>query len=914
MISSNLKLKRTLPLLFFLSLSLISSTYGNAYNQRNAFMVDTTKIYNQTTNWQSNAKVAFDGTNFLVVWLDLRKDGYSQIRGCRVNQNGQILDKGGFTISLAEPYEYGPNVIFDGIDYFIAWISRNPKWSQYDVKAARISVGGIVLDSSAIVVADFTSSKRGNPVVASCGTNILTVWTYSAGTQSGVYGARVSPQGVVLDPTPILISGNYHHPFHPSAAFDGANYMVIWQDSYSPSWDTCYKYIRGARISTAGTLIDTIPITFFSYESGSHFPDIEHIKLNPCLCFGANNYMLLWNFVDFLGDYNENIYGLRISPAGTVLDANNIPVSCVSGNQISPSLAFDGSEFLAVWQDFRNDENSYKPLIYFTKIDTSGTVLDSVGSSLLQNSIETLKQPSICYGAGEYVIPLIDRRGNPFKYAIDDDISIVRVDIAGNPIDSSGIPLSISTQHQRNPAVGFDGLNHLVVWEDERDSDNDLDLYGALIDTTGNMLNPPGVFAVSQAKYKQTKPVVDFVEPYYLVVWQDYRKADWIPRLYGARIKKDGTVLEPNGIDFNISDSLLKQCQNISNDSTNFLLVWQKTTMHASALYYKVFAARIDTSGTIIDPGGILIDSLGCYPDVSFDGENWFVCYRSNNFAGIRLSSSGIIIPPVIEISNGYYYFTGEPPLVTFNGTNYLVAWGSIDDYFPTDENIHGSRVSPSGYDLDSVDIHITQALLSQYAPQMASCGGNFFLSWVDTRNNIDTLTDYIKSIYGTYISPEGIVLDTNGIQFTPTFSESNSPAVVRSSGNKFLLCYSGFTESPYGSYRIYAQLVDALVGTEEQKNPSVLINKLEQNSPNPFTKSTEISFQIREKCLTELAIFNAAGQRIKTIIKQTKKPGFYTVRWNGKDTKGRIVSSGVYFYKIKMKNFTMTRKILFIQ
>lgn len=404
------------------------------------------------------------------------------------------------------------------------------------------------------------------------------------------------------------------------------------------------------------------------------------------------------------------------------------------------------------------------------------------------------------------------------------------------------------------------------------------------------------------------------MEPYYLVVWQDYRNADWIPRLYGTRIKKDGTVLEPDGIDFNISDSLLRQRQKISNDSTNFLLVWHIRTNLSP--YYKVFATRIDTAGTVLDPGGILIGSSSYDSDVSFDGENWFVCYKHSNIGveGIRLSSDGTIIPPVIQISNGYYYFTVEPPSVTFNVTNYLVAWATVDGTFPTDENIYGSRVSPSGYDLDSLDIHISQAPLSQYSPQMVSSGGNFFLSWVDTRNNIDTLSDCIKSIYGTYISPGGSVLDTNGIQFTPTFSESNSPAVVRSSGNKFLLCYSVFTETPYGSYRIYAQLVDALVGIEEQKKPFVLINKLEQNSPNPFTKSTEISFQIREKCLTELAIFNAAGQRIKTIIKQTKKPGIYTVRWNGKDTKGSIVSSGVYFYKIKMKNFTMTRKILFIQ
>ena len=104
-------------------------------------------------------------------------------------------------------------------------------------------------------------------------------------------------------------------------------------------------------------------------------------------------------------------------------------------------------------------------------------------------------------------------------YAYDDDIFVARIDDGGNPLDPQGISTSLSTQDQRIPAVGFDGTNHLVVWEDQRNDDTDL--YGALIDTNGNLITPPGIFVVSNELEDQLLPVVDFVEPYYLVGWVD---------------------------------------------------------------------------------------------------------------------------------------------------------------------------------------------------------------------------------------------------------------------------------------------------------------------------------------------------------------------------------------------------------
>ncbi|TES94472.1 MAG: T9SS type A sorting domain-containing protein, partial [Candidatus Cloacimonadota bacterium] len=898
--------------LFFLVTSM-SSILGNS------FIIDTTKIYNKTSNWQRNSKVAFDGTNFLVIWEDIRKDEYSQIRGCRISQNGQILDKGGFAISLAEPYTFRPSLAYDGTNYLVVWrgsdyISGYPRQA---INAARVTSFGELLDSIPILISEpYSGGWKRRPTVASSGINCLVVWNNAPAGYPDIYGARVSSQGTLLDSTPVFISTDANNPSHPAISYDGINYMVVWEDFEGFGLDSCHKFIRGARIAEDGTIIDTIPLTFITYSCTTfNNPYIKEFSLNPILYFGLENYLLVWNIIDLTGDFSQNIYGCMISPDGVVLDTNYISISNASGNQIFPSLAFDGSEFLVAWEDFRNASNGFKPAIYFTKIDTSGIVLDTIGKPLLTNTTTKLQHPSVSYGGGEYLVSFTDRRGNPFKYAIDDDIYVSRVDITGSPIDSSGIPITLSTQHQRMPAVGFDGENHLVVWEDERGED--IDLYGALIDTSGNILTPPGVFPVSQAKYKQLKPKVDFVNPYYLVVWQDYRDADWITRLYGTRVTKDGIVLDPDGIYFDMNDAMYIFNHQISNDSTNFLIVWQKWDETYPA-HSPVVAVRVDTSGVFLDPEGIIIDTSAWFPSVSFDGENWLVCYLNIcGLVGVRLSSDGTVITPLFVISSQFYVYAKNPSSITFNGNNYFVTWASRRNESPLDENIHGSRASPDGYDLDSVDIIIAnKPEYHQYAPQTASCGGNFFVVWLETRNFYPyTGWSYCtKSIYGTYVSPDGVVLDTNGILFTPPLAESKSPAVTWSNGDRFLLCYSGFAESPYGSYRIYGRFIDALINVEESKKRRDFVNRLAQNFPNPFTKSTVICYQVKEKGFVELSIYNAAGRLIKKIVNERKNPGIHTVRWNGKNTNENLVSNGIYFYKLKLKDFRMTRKMLFIQ
>lgn len=89
---------------------------------------------------------------------------------------------------------------------------------------------------------------------------------------------------------------------------------------------------------------------------------------------------------------------------------------------------------------------------------------------------------------------------------------------------------------------------------------------------------------------------------------------------------------------------------------------------------------------------------------------------------------------------------------------------------------------------------------------------------------------------------------------------------------------------------------------------------ELAQNFPNPFNPSTKISFTLPKKESAKLLIYNTKGQLVKTLFDGEAKQGKNTVKWNGQNEKNRLVSSGVYFYRLETNNFTQTQKMLFLK
>ena len=89
---------------------------------------------------------------------------------------------------------------------------------------------------------------------------------------------------------------------------------------------------------------------------------------------------------------------------------------------------------------------------------------------------------------------------------------------------------------------------------------------------------------------------------------------------------------------------------------------------------------------------------------------------------------------------------------------------------------------------------------------------------------------------------------------------------------------------------------------------------KLDQNFPNPFNPTTTIEYNIVKSGNYSLEIYNALGQKIRTLYTGELKSGKKTAVWNSLNDKGKSVSSGVYFYKLQGDNVNIIRKMILMR
>lgn len=83
----------------------------------------------------------------------------------------------------------------------------------------------------------------------------------------------------------------------------------------------------------------------------------------------------------------------------------------------------------------------------------------------------------------------------------------------------------------------------------------------------------------------------------------------------------------------------------------------------------------------------------------------------------------------------------------------------------------------------------------------------------------------------------------------------------------------------------------------------------LEQNFPNPFNPSTTILYSIEQLGFVQLTIYDEMGRLVCTLIHKNQSAGEHSIVWDGKDGIGNRVSSGAYFYSLKVGENTLISK-----
>jgi hypothetical protein len=241
---------------------------------------------------------------------------------------------------------------------------------------------------------------------------------------------------------------------------------------------------------------------------------------------------------------------------------------------------------------------------------------------------------------------------------------------------------------------------------------------------------------------------------------------------------------------------------------------------------------------------------------VKFDGKNWTIFkYSSSDWPNSQAD-----VMAIDEIGNIWIGSHGAG-LLKFDGTN----WNKYD---MSNSGLFSNIITSIAIDRDGS-------------------------KWMGTEGGMTKFDD----IHWTTYCPANSALPASYV----------SNITIDKNGNKwFAVVPGGLAVFKEGGIAAVKKIVDENCGPENFV--------LKQNFPNPFNPETEISYKIPVPQTVTLSIFDMTGRLVRTLVHERKNSGHHSIRWNGRDNDGNIVSSGVYLYRIKTEEFCMTRKAILVR
>lgn len=684
--------------------------------------------------------------------------------------------------ALAVRYGHGTWVDADG--------RRTPVPARFEAGAIVLSVPREVLDASAwpavldpvigpeLSVGDAIPSaawtQLDRPDVASGGSNFLVVWQDGRdGVSDDIYGARITGTGTLVDPAGIAISTADGAQVAPRVAWDGANFVVVWQDGRGADQD-----IYAARVTTGGVVRDAAGFVVTAASGDQRRPDVAGTGTGSFVAWEDTRN----------GPNNDDVYGARINTSAVVQDALGIDVATSAGDQHAPAVTWDGTNALIAYEDTRNGNSD----IYASRVSPAGALLDGAGLQVYQGA-GAQTEPAAGFTGTTFVVAWKDERGPSA------DIYASRVSTTGIAMDTTGIAVAVGAGAQASPAVAKADTNVVVAYRDASDGTfkaRRLNSSGTLLDNlpatlataasggspslaysstngllawdeqgdgdvvrarqvTPALATPAMPMLVSTAPNTQSAPAIAWGSSGALVVWTDFRGTN--ADVYGARLAPVGTVLDPAGIAIATSAAPEDRAA-VAWNGTAFLVAWQRGAGSGP----DIEAARVSAAGALLDTTPLAVSSATgaqTEPAVTAMGTGFLVAWTDGRASAMdtdiyaaRVDATGAVQDATgiaVSLATG----AQSAPAVVFDGTDALVAWSEARG---TDADIYATRVSTAGVVTDPAGVALSNAMGAQRAPVLTPFGADVFAAWCDARGGQE-------AVYGTRVSA-GAALDPAGI------------------------------------------------------------------------------------------------------------------------------------------------------
>ncbi len=336
------------------------------------------------------------------------------------------------------------------------------------------------------------------------------------------------------------------------------------------------------------------------------------------------------------------------------------------------------------------------------------------------------------------------------------------------------------------------------------------------------------------------------------------------------------------------------------------------------------FAATLINRGVDPTPIGTNHDVL-----FSINGEE---ITRSFELADSIPKGGMALVSGNIEIDGKNYWTAGEPGEYTVEAwvddQNAIQEWNETNNkrtytfrvYNPPpvnialNKNVTVSSVEGTGLEgSKAVDGSYTTRWSSQFSdPQIITIDLGSALPFDQIRLVWEAAfaKEYLLQHSSDNVNWTTIAHPTNAMGGTEKYNVDTTARYIRLTG------LSRGTEYGYSLYEIEVlQGANVVSVDDEQTNPELPANfSLSNNYPNPFNPSTTIKYELPKASNVKIEIFNSIGELVKVLVDEFHNAGRHERTWNGRDSGGKQVSSGVYFYRMHTEGFTLVKKMMLVK
>ncbi len=931
----------------------------------NKMWSDVATLVNGEINRQEDPVVIRSSDNGLIIaWVDFRYEDSGDVFIQKLNENGELLwAEEGVQLCTAENIQISLNIVpdDDGGAYVI-WIdNRNTGGSDIygtHVDADGNIVAGWDVDGKAIVNAAGEQNQHTFWQDGEGGAIALWHDTRDANNEN-IYMQRIAADGSMLwgeNGTILVDAANTQEK--PKITPDGTgNFIVAWRDKRDDGFGDIYAQ----RIDLDGNLLWSPEISVYSGDGVQKNPRVTEDSEG-----GA---FIVWeDGRNEIAQEYKDLYMQKLATDGSKIWQNDgLPVALELNDQINPRLKGDdeGGVWL-VWEDCRFENHPYGD-IFTQHFDSSGNPLFAENGEIVCSISGFQFSPVVRISNSKIFFMWGDNRtGSTALYyqvmtengnvQLTADGELIFYGLSGNALNHSMLP---------------NDDEQIILWRDTRDSNAGIQIYMQVLNSDGSfgLIEDGEPITVSSGYDQENYEALITDDGIIAACWEENREG--FKQIFAQAVDTENNYLWSSASGIQVGESYAQQEKcNISfrnNNGTNeFYIGWEDFTDFMDS---RISAQKIVNGNLAWDDAGVVIaDRIGndeltdvtenyfIWQSVGYNNENIFcklVDENGNTAAGWpdeglevcmadgrQENGKGIILPEGIlviwdDFRNGDLDIYGQ--LISPDGN---ILWDT--DGIPllahtNDQNINNFLFmedngffmiwedfrSGSHYDVymqkyneDGVQLWMTDGVevaadttYDQVSPYFTSNGTEFMVFWEDYQNEDQS------NLYAQYLDSSGnLMWPEQGFLVNNAIRNQNQPIANSYGDHSYVIWQDTRSSGKTDIYNVYAQKLNYEPVFSEDNVIQPEKNALLQNYPNPFNPTTTIKFSLQDRDLEalKLEIYNIKGQLVKKFAITSEQN---SVLWNGKDNYDRSVGSGIYFYRLKAKEFeSETRKMILMK